>query len=97
MNGAPVKFTVVFSKPINLSTFGPSDIDSSDGDVAGSRSISEVAPNNATTFAVSFDGTTPGNLTVKILAGTVADLVGNLNAASTSTDNTVTLQPCLMT
>lgn len=56
--------------------------------------ITEIAPNNGTTFDVVVSGMN-GNGTViaSIPANVVQDLAGNGNTASTSTDNEVTYQP----
>ena len=84
-NSSIINFTVVFSEPVaNFVT----------GDVL----LSGTA--NATTATVSGSGTTynvavsgmahDGTVTADVGAGVASDAAGNLNFASTSTDNTVT-------
>ena len=80
-----------FSEPINLSTFANADITL--GGTAGATTavITEIAPNNHTTFGISVSGMTgDGTVTASIAANKVRDIAGNLNTASTSSDNTVT-------
>ena len=60
---------------------------------AGGRTItvSELAPNNGTTYDVAVSGMNRiGTVVATILANAVTDAFGNRNLASTSTDNTVT-------
>jgi len=92
-NVGPILFTVTFSEPINTSTFTAADVVLSASTAPGplSASIIEIAPNNGTTFEVSVSGMSGnGDVIVSIAANTVQDPAGNNNAASTSTDNTVT-------
>jgi LPXTG-site transpeptidase (sortase) family protein len=91
----PILFTAIFSESINISTFTDADIIFV-GTVTGTLSvvITEVAPNDGTTFEVSVSGmTASGTVIASISAGTVQDTVGNNNTASTSTDNSVTYNP----
>ncbi len=92
-NTGPVHFTATFSESINTMTFTNSDI-TLGGTLGGTSvsSITQIAPNDGTTFDVSV--TVPsGNGTViaSIAAARVADLAGNTNGVSTSTDNSVRL------
>ncbi|HEX3148071.1 MAG TPA: glycosyl hydrolase family 17 protein [Gemmataceae bacterium] len=86
----PIKFDVVFSEPVDDTTFTVGDIDlsSSTADVTGATvTITRIT---SSTFTVSVNGVaTRGAVTATIPAGKVSDAVGNLNTASTSTDNTV--------
>jgi hypothetical protein len=84
----PVRFTVVFSEPIATATFTPSDITSS-GTAAGiTWTITNSGDNR--TFTVSATGVTAGGTIIpSISASRVTDVAGNLNLASTSTDNSV--------
>src|SRR5437773_940428 len=94
-NTSPINFTAVFSEPINTGTFTASDVSPS-GTAGGTKTvaITEIAPNNGTTFNVAVSGmTTAGTVIASIPAGGVSDLAGNTNSASTSTDNTVTWDP----
>jgi hypothetical protein len=53
--------------------------------------VTEIEPNDGTTFEISVSGMTgDGTVIASIPAGGVQDLAGNANLASTSTDNTVT-------
>ncbi len=92
-NVGPILFTVTFNKPINASTFTAADVVLSASTTPGllSASIAELAPNNGTTFEVSVSGMSgSGDVIASIAANSVQDPAGNNNAASTSTDNTVT-------
>ena len=88
---APVNFTVTFSKPINVSTFTAADL-TFGGTAAGMLSavITQVAPHDGTKFNVAVSGMTgSGTVTAVLAADAVTDLAGNLNTASTSSDNSV--------
>ncbi|MBI4730609.1 MAG: hypothetical protein HY781_00455, partial [Chloroflexi bacterium] len=89
-SGTPVNFTVVFSEPINVSTFTTSDI-TQGGTVAASLITWTITDSgdhtNFTLSAIAVAGN--GTLIPSIAASKVTDLAGNLNSASTSTDNTV--------
>jgi len=53
--------------------------------------ITEIAPNDGTTYTVAVSGMTNGGTVVaNISAGGAQDLASNFNVSSTSTDNTVT-------
>jgi uncharacterized repeat protein (TIGR02543 family) len=85
---SPVNFTVVFSEPVTGFTTG----DVTPGGTAGATAadVTEIAPNNGTTFNVAVSGMTiSGTITASVEAGIATDAAGNLNAASTSADNTV--------
>jgi len=85
----PIKFTVVFSKPIDPTTFTIADI-TQNGTASGIIwSITNSGDNK--TFTLSATALTGiGNLIPAIAANLVKDLGGNNNLASTSTDNSVT-------
>ncbi len=86
-NASTINFTAVFSE--SVTGFGPADVVVSGTAGLGSASVSVIGVGS--TYTVSISGVT-GNGTViaDITAGTSQDLAGNTNAASTSTDNTVT-------
>jgi LPXTG-site transpeptidase (sortase) family protein len=91
-NNDPINFTAIFSKAINKSVFVASDI-TLGGTVTGilSAVITEIAPNNSTTFNIAVSGMTgDGTVNASIQADRVTDLSGNGNTASTSLDNSVT-------
>ena len=90
----PINFTAVFTVPVSGFT---------DGDVivsiaGASAVVTEIAPNDGTTYNVSVapDQCLPeAFVTASIPAGAATDASGNGNTASTSTDNSVTVnQTC---
>jgi LPXTG-site transpeptidase (sortase) family protein len=88
---SPINFTATFSQPINTSTFNASDITLSGSAGPTTAVISEIAPNDGTTFNIAVSGMTgSGSVTASIAMNTVQDLTGKGNTSSTSTDNTVT-------
>ena len=90
VNASPINFTATFSKPIDISSFTSGDVTL--GGTAGATTaiITQVAPNDDTTFNIAVSGTTgSGTVTASIDAGKVTDPAGNPNTASTSLDNTV--------
>lgn len=94
--GAPIEFIATFSKPIDLSTFTPSDITLGGSANPATAVITELAPNDGTTFRIQVSGmTSSGLVSASIGLGKVTDVLGNLNAASTSVDNTVTYDAIL--
>ncbi len=90
-NSSPVVFTAVFSEPINTATFTDADINVGGTATTGTMTITEIAPNDATTFSISIPVSTDGTVQPSVLSGGVEDPTGNTNNASTSTDNTVTV------
>ncbi|MGE0772782.1 MAG: T9SS type A sorting domain-containing protein [Cyclobacteriaceae bacterium] len=82
-NGNPV-FKVVFSTPINTGSFTGGDVTLS-GTATGtlSSAITEIAPNNGTTFTITVSGMTgSGTVIASIGAGVLQDVSGNNNLAS---------------
>src|SRR5204863_476778 len=88
-NTSPIHFTVVFSEPINSATFTASDV-SIAGTAGGTKTVVVTNSGDDKTFDVAVAGMTDGTVIATIPAGGVSDPAGNANAASTSTDNTVT-------
>jgi CSLREA domain-containing protein len=89
---AVIHFTAVFSEPVS----GFTDSDVSLGGTAGATTVvvTQIAPNNGTTYDVAVSGmTNAGIVTASIPANAAQDAAGNLSNASTSTDNTVTYAP----
>src|SRR5262249_32969882 len=87
-NTSPVKFMAVFSEPVQ--SLVASDISFAGSTVGGSlvASVSGSGP----VYTISVSGiTSDGLVKISIPAGGVLDLAGNANTASTSTDNTVTV------
>ena len=88
-NGSSVHFTVTFSEAVT--GFGPSAVTVSGTAGATTATVTEVAPNNGTTYDVAVSGmTSSGTVVVAVPAEVVVDSGGNGNTASTSTDNSVT-------
>ncbi|MGA2499687.1 MAG: hypothetical protein ABSH20_18270, partial [Tepidisphaeraceae bacterium] len=84
-NASPINFTVVFSKPVT--GFDQSGV-AIGGTLAGTKTV--VVTGSGTTYNVAVSGMNGiGTVTATIPAGVATDLPGNVNNASTSTDNTV--------
>jgi hypothetical protein len=85
-NATTINFTATFNEPINLATFTASDV-TLGGTAGGTKTavISQVAPNDDTTFNIAVSGMTgSGTVTASIPADVVTDLAGNPNSNSTS-------------
>jgi hypothetical protein len=86
---AQPKFTIVFGEPIVVSSLTANDIGFTgtavDQEVV---SITEVAPNNGTTYELTVKAATTGTIIPSVKAG-VTSAAGGVFAVSTSTDNTV--------
>ncbi len=88
----PINFTATFGEPIDIPSFTSADV-TLGGTVPGTLSavVTEIAPNNGTTFNIAVSGMSgSGTVTAAIGAGKVQNIAGNINTASTSTDNEVT-------
>ena len=86
---SPIDFKVIFSEPV--SGFATGDVSLSGVAGATTGTVSEIAPNDGTTFNVAVSGMAQdGTVTAKVEAGKAIDAAGNGNVASTSTDDTVT-------
>jgi hypothetical protein len=86
---SPIHFTAVFNEPVS----GFTDSDVSLGGTAGPTTavVTEIAPNDDTTYDVAVSGMTSGGTVIaSIPAGAALDTSSNPSTASTSTDNTVT-------
>jgi hypothetical protein len=84
-NTSPINFTVVFSEPVTDFATGYVTLSGTAG--ATTATIS----GSGTTYNVAVSGmTSDGTVIASIAAGKAHDAAGNPNAASTSTDNTVT-------
>lgn len=84
---APVLFKVVFSEPVDLSSFSTSAIEQKGSATGINWSLTQTGPSTFDLQAVSVD--VGGTLMPEVRAGQVQDLAGNLNSISTSTDNSV--------
>ena len=83
---SPILYTVTFSEPVTGFVTG----DVSFAGTAGGGKTGTVS-GGPTVYTVTTTGmTTSGTVIATILANRATDLAGNANAASTSTDNTVT-------
>src|SRR5205809_1074731 len=82
---SPINFTAVFSEPASRFT----ETDVTIGGTAGGIKTVTVS-GGALTYNVAVCGmTTAGTVIATIAAGMATDAAGNLNTASTSTDNSV--------
>jgi hypothetical protein len=88
---SPIHFTAVFNEPV--SGFGNTDLSFTGSTAGGTLSavVTQIAPNDGTTYDVAVSGmTSSGTVVASIGAGAASDAASNPNTASTSTDNTVT-------
>jgi hypothetical protein len=84
-NTSPINFTVIFSEAVT----GFADGDVTLSGTAGATSA--LVTGSGTTYNVAVSGMTgDGTVTASVGAGVAQDAAGNINTASTSTDNTVT-------
>jgi hypothetical protein len=84
--GSPINFTVVFSEAV--SDFATGDVMIT-GTAPGTKAATVTG--SGTTYNVAVIGMmSEGTVIAKLAAGMAHDAAGNANAASTSTDNTVT-------
>src|SRR5204863_4928430 len=88
-NSSPINFTAVFSKPVSGFTGAGVTIS---GTAGGTKTVTVTGGPSTYTVAVS-GMTTSGTVIATIAAGMATDAAGNLNTASTSTDNSVTFTP----
>ncbi|PQV64994.1 Protein of unknown function (DUF3494), partial [Abditibacterium utsteinense] len=87
-NVAPIRFSVVFSSAVNDFTAG--DVTLS-GTAPGT--LTSTVTGSGTTYEVAVSGMTgSGTVIANLASGVAQDANGNLNTASTSTDNTVTFK-----
>ena len=87
-NASPINFTVVFNEPV--SDFATGDVTLGGSARATTATVTEISPNDGTTYNVAVSGMTSyGNVTASIAAGVAQDAATNDNEASTSTDNIV--------
>jgi hypothetical protein len=84
-----IHFTAIFNEAVSGFTNG--DVTLGGTALAMTVVVTEIAPNNGTIYNVAVSGmTVDGTVTASIAANKASDAAGNLNTASTSTDNTVT-------
>ena len=83
---SPINFTVVFSKAVTDFASGAVTLGGSAG-----GTLTGTVSGSGTTYNVAVNGmTSDGTVTASLAAGVAHDAFGHPNAASTSTDNTVT-------
>lgn len=82
---SPVLFTIVFSEPVTGLVSG--DIDITGTATTGTKTLT----GSGTTYELSVVVTTDGTVIADIAADKAQDANGNLNVASTSTDNNVSV------
>src|SRR5213076_1530433 len=89
---SPISCTVVFGE--SVTSFTGSDVSFAGSTVGGT--LTATVSGSGTTYTVKVTGmTSPGVVVVSVPTGAAADPAGNTNAASTSTDNSVTYDPPL--
>src|SRR5213596_810164 len=88
-NASPINFTAVFSKPVSAFTGAGVTLS---GTAGGTKTA--TVSGGPSTYNVAVSGmTSSGTVLASIPAGVASDAAGNLNTASTSTDNSVTFTP----
>src|SRR5437773_2492440 len=88
-NSSPINFTAVFSGPV--SGFSGAGVTIS-GTAGGTKTV--TVSGRPSTYNVAVSGmSTAGTVIASIPSGVAQDAAGNLNAASTSTDNSVSFTP----
>jgi large repetitive protein len=88
-SGSTIHFTAVFNEPVSGFTNGDVTLSGTAG--ATTVVVTEIAPNDGTTYDVAVSGmTNDGTVIVSIVANKATDAAGNGNTDSSSTDNTVT-------
>ncbi len=88
-SGSSVNFTVVFSEAVTGFTAADVSLSGTAGNLAGATTTVTGGPS---TYNVAISGlTSDGTVIASVPSGGAQDSVGNSNTASTSTDNTVTV------
>jgi hypothetical protein len=86
----PVHFTAVFNEKVVGFGDAPTDVSLSGSANPTTATVTEMAPNDGTTYDVAVSGMNAnGTVIATIPASAAADPATNASAASTSTDNTV--------
>ena len=85
---SPIHFTAVFNEPVT--DFTDSDVTLSGTAGATTAVVTEIAPNDGTTYDVAVSGmSSDGTVIASVPANAAQDAAQNDNSASTSEDNTV--------
>ncbi|MBU1050639.1 hypothetical protein KKG90_11525 [Candidatus Bipolaricaulota bacterium] len=88
-NASPITFAVLFSEAVT--GFETGDVTLSGTAGPTTDTVTETGPMDGTTYLVAVSGMTgDGTVIADIGSGAATDIAGNPNAASTSTDHTVT-------
>src|SRR5438552_1923689 len=88
-SASPINFTAVFSEPVSGFTGAGVTIS---GTAAGTKTV--TVSGGPSTYNVAVSGmSSAGTVIASIPAGVASDAAGNLNTASTSTDNSVSFTP----
>ena len=88
-NASPINYTAVFSEAVTDFATGDVTLTGTAGATTGT--VTEIAPNDGTTYNVAVSGMTgSGTVIASIAAGVAQNGSAQTNAASTSTDKTVT-------
>jgi hypothetical protein len=89
---SPIHFTAVFSEPVF--GFANGDVTLAGTALATTAVITQTGPMDGTTWDIAVSGMTAiGTVIASLNAGIATDAAGNLSAASSSADNTVTYDP----
>jgi hypothetical protein len=87
---SPINLSVVFSEPVT--GFVTGDVTLTSSTAGGSKTATVTG--SGTTYNVAVTGmTTAGTVVVSVATGVASDAAGNLNLASSSTDNSVSWDP----
>jgi hypothetical protein len=85
---SPINFTVVFSEPVT--GFNDADVTLGGAAAPATATVTEIAPNNGTTYNVAVSGmTAQGTVTASVGSNVALSAGGAGHAAATSTDNSV--------
>jgi hypothetical protein len=89
---SPIHFTAVFSEPVF--GFANGDVTLAGTALAITAVVTQTGPMDGTTWDIAVSGMTAiGTVISSLNAGIATDAAGNLSAASSSADNTVTYDP----
>jgi uncharacterized repeat protein (TIGR01451 family) len=88
----PINFTVVFAAAVTGFETGDVTVGGTASPTTGT--VTEIEPNNGTTYKVAVTGmTSAGTVTASLDAGKATDSAGNTSLAATSADNSVEFAP----
>ncbi|KAB8142250.1 isopeptide-forming domain-containing fimbrial protein [Chloroflexia bacterium SDU3-3] len=91
---APISFLATFSEPVTGFITKSIDLSASTAPGPLAATITEIAPNDGTTYSVTVSGMTGGGDVVAALnPGAASDAAGNFSGAPAPADTTVTFDP----